>query len=114
MRKAALAALLGLSLFVAPAMAEAMGGTIETLPFMKKLTLANVGDEEAQLAVGQAYDLGKGIKQSKAEAAKWYRKAADQGNAEAQFRLGRLLHEGAGGLQKDPEAAAKLYQSAAK
>jgi hypothetical protein len=36
------------------------------------------------------YDEGNGVKQDKAEAAKWYLKAAEQGNASAQEKLNRL------------------------
>ncbi|MEX2648354.1 MAG: tetratricopeptide repeat protein [Alphaproteobacteria bacterium] len=39
-----------------------------------------------------------------AEAVKWYRKAADQGLAEAQFTLGVMYHDGLGESQDDAEA----------
>jgi hypothetical protein len=88
--------------------------TLDSLPFAKKLKLAKVGDEEAQMAVAHAYETGEEAKQDAAEAAKWYRMAAEQGNLEAQFRLGRLVQEGAPGLKKNAETAAKLYEGAAK
>jgi TPR repeat protein len=88
--------------------------TIETLPFAKRLKLAKVGDEEAQMSVAAAFETGKNAKLSKAEAAKWYRKAAEQGNVEAQFRLARLLQEGAPDLKKNTDVAAKFYESAAR
>lgn len=93
---------------------SAFAQTLETLPFNKKLALAKAGDEEAQVAVGNAYESGKGAKLNKAEASKWYGRAADQGNAEAQFKLATLFHEGAPGLKKNPDRAAKLYAAAAK
>jgi TPR repeat protein len=34
------------------------------------------------------YREGEGVPQNYAEALKWFRKAADQGNANAQFKLG--------------------------
>ena len=34
------------------------------------------------------YDTGRGVPQDDAEAVRWYRLAAEQGNASAQFRLG--------------------------
>ena len=34
------------------------------------------------------YDEGQGVPQDYAEAVKWYRMAADQGNADAQSNLG--------------------------
>ena len=88
--------------------------TLDSLPFDKKLKLAKAGDEDAQVAIGQAYEKGVDTATDKVEATKWYRKAADQGNAEAMFRLGRIVSEGAQGVKKSPELAAKLYESAAK
>ncbi len=93
---------------------SAFAQTLDTLPFNKKLALAKAGDEEAQVSVGNAYESGKGAKLDKAEASKWYGRAADQGNAEAQYKLATLFHEGAPGLKKNPARAAKLYAAAAK
>jgi len=112
MRKLGLRLALGLSLAVAFAPA-AMSQALEKLPFEKRLKLASVGDEDAQLSVGVAYETGDKAKASKTEAAKWYRMAADQGNIEAKFRLARLLQEGEGGVKKDLKAAFNLYQEAA-
>ncbi len=112
MRKLSLRLALGLSLAAAFA-PMAMGQALEKVPFDKRLKLASVGDEEAQLSVGVAYETGEKAKVSKAEAAKWYRLSADQGNIEAKFRLARLLQEGEGGVKKDLDAAFKLYQEAA-
>ena len=96
--------------FSTPAAAE----TLEELPFAKKLDLANVGDEDAQMAVASAYEQGSGAKKNIAEAAKWYRQAALVGNVEAQFRLARIVSKGAKGLTKDLKTAVKLYEAAAK
>ena len=50
-------------------------------PDLKKLkSAAALGDAEAQFNLGQAYKKGKNF----AEALKWLRKAAEQGNPEAQ------------------------------
>lgn len=106
-------ALVGMS-FAVMATMSAFAQTLETLPFSKKLALAKAGDEEAQIAVAQAYEKGEGAKESKLEASKWYGKAADQGNVDAQYRLATLFHEGATGLKKNPERAFKLYEAAAK
>jgi TPR repeat protein len=112
MRKVGLA-LSALS-FIALVSFGATAQTLDTLPFKKKLALAKAGDEEAQIAVATAYAEGKDVKVDKVEASKWYGKAADQGNADAQFKLATLFHEGAPGLKKSPERAAKLYEAAAK
>ena len=106
-------ALAGLSV-IALTSVGALAQTLDTLPFNKKLALAKAGDEEAQIAVAGAYEKGKDVKQSKVEASKWYGKAADQGNSDAQFKLATLFHEGGPGLKKSPERAAKLYEAAAK
>ena len=46
---------------------------------------------------------GFGVAKSDAEAAKWFRKAADQGNADAQCHLGKMYTEGRGVVQSDEE-----------
>jgi len=46
--------------------------------------LAEQGEADVQFNVGLMYDKGKGVPQDDAEAVKWYRKAADQGHADAQ------------------------------
>jgi TPR repeat protein len=45
-------------------------------------------------------------------AAKWYQKAADQGNATAQNNLG-VLYQNGQGVEQSEEMAAKWYQKAA-
>ena len=41
-------------------------------------------DPASQVELGQRYEYGDGVKKSYAEAAKWYRKAAEHGDAEGQ------------------------------
>jgi TPR repeat protein len=106
-------ALAGLSILALTSLSAA-AQTLDTLPFKKKLALAKAGDEEAQYAVAEDLANGKDVKVNKAEASKWYGKAADRGNSDAQFKLATLFHEGAPGLKKSPERAAKLYEAAAK
>ncbi len=93
-----------------PVFAEAL----VDLPFSKKLKLAKVGDEDAQMAVAVAFEQGSDTKLDIAEAAKWYRKAALLGNIEAEFRLARIVSKGAKGLTADLPTSAKLYEAAAK
>ena len=45
------------------------------------------------------------------EAARWYRKAADQGNAAAQFNVGMMYELGQGVMQDYAEAARWYPQS---
>jgi hypothetical protein len=80
----------------------------------QKLKLALAGDREAQTALGLAYENGTQTKVDKLEAAKWFRMAADQGSIDPQFRLARIVSEDLPGLKKNPELAAKLYESAAR
>ena len=42
------------------------------------------------------YDNGEGVPEDDREAAKWYRKAAEQGDASAQFNLGGMYATGEG------------------
>ena len=42
------------------------------------------------------YDTGDGVPENGAEAVKWYRKAAEQGYAAAQFELGLMYESGIG------------------
>ena len=50
---------------------------------------ADAGDAKAQTALGTAYQEGNGVFQNDALAAKWFRKAADQGDANTENKLGK-------------------------
>ncbi len=50
--------------------------------------LARQGDAIAQYNLGSMYGRGQGVPQDYAETVKWYRKAAEQGHATAQFMWG--------------------------
>ena len=66
---------------------------------------ANAGEAAAQAALANAYRVGHaGVQQDYVEAAKWYRKAAEQGNASAQAVLGHLYRTGEGVQQDYAEA----------
>ena len=58
------------------------------------LRLAQAGGLEAQYRLGLAYATGQGAQQNLAEAAFWYRKAAEGGHREAQFQLHLVLLHG--------------------
>lgn len=89
---------------------------------------AEAGDVLAMVELGKAYDLGRNWGKTiqfyyidtgdndplldREKAAEWYGKAAEQGNAEALGRLGRLFFEG-GGVQKDFGKALERFQKAA-
>jgi hypothetical protein len=59
---------------------------------------AERGDAEAQFSLGARFANGKGPALDYAQAAHWYRKAADQSHALAQFNLGVMYAEGQGVL----------------
>ena len=50
------------------------------------------------------YEVGKDVTQDYEEAVRWFRKAADQGIAEAQYSLGVMYGEGQGVMQDYAEA----------
>lgn len=54
--------------------------------------LANEGNKFSQFNLGRMYDEGDGVAQDYEEAAKWYRRAAEQGSAMADYNL-LLLEE---------------------
>ena len=58
----------------------------------------------AQYNLGTMYDLGQGVPQDHAEALKWYRLAAEQGDMNAQFNLGGVYYNGRGVPQDYAEA----------
>jgi TPR repeat protein len=68
----------------------------------------------AQYNLGRAYAFGdgQGVPQDDAKAAKWFRKAADQGLASAQLSLG-FMNELGQGVPEDDVEAARWYRKAA-
>jgi TPR repeat protein len=86
---------------------------LEALPLDKKIALAKAGDDVAKMAVGEAYEEGKGTRPDLAAAAKWYREAALNNNLEAQYRLAKIVATGADGLRQDLPTALKLLELAA-
>ena len=74
---------------------------------------AESGDAPAALALGRAYESGRGIHQDFQRAAYWYRNAAEWGNAPAQGSLGVLYWLGEG-VDKDRKEAVQWYRKAAR
>jgi TPR repeat protein len=56
---------------------------------------------------------GQGVAKDEVEAVKWYRKAAEQNDAEAQYNLG-LCYANGQGVAKDEAEAVKWYRKAAE
>lgn len=75
---------------------------------------AEWGDANAQFNVGLVYSKGsETLPRDYSRAAEWYRKAAGQRMATAQFNLGVLYASGQG-VEKDESKAAALYRQAAE
>ena len=71
------------------------------------------GDAMAQFHLGVMYHMGEGVPQDDAEAAKWTRRAAEQGHPQAQHNLGVAYHKG-DGVPQDFAEAAKWTRRAAE
>ena len=56
--------------------------------------------------------LPEGVEEDDEEAVKWYRKAAEQGNADAMYKLGKCFYNGLG-VEEDEEEAVKWFRKAA-
>jgi TPR repeat protein len=72
-----------------------------------------VGLPEEQFVLANAYYRGDGVPRDYAEAAKWYRQAADQGHANSQYMLGSM-HDRGDGMSPDYIRAVAWYRKAAE
>ncbi|MDO9236245.1 MAG: tetratricopeptide repeat protein [Aquabacterium sp.] len=82
---------------------------------------ARAGDPVAQNVVGMACKYGEVTAQNPSSSLHWFLKAARQGDADAQFNLGRIYGKATGSVYgkqraapQDDVAAAHWYQSAAE
>jgi TPR repeat protein len=75
--------------------------------------LAERGDPRAEFWVGCRYIDGRGVPRDNRMAVDWITKAAQDGNAEAQFNLGVFYRDGRRGLSKNPAEARKWLELAA-
>ncbi|KAF9166248.1 hypothetical protein DFQ26_008389 [Actinomortierella ambigua] len=78
-------------------------------------TIASKGNADAQLVLGWMCDHGLDVAGSSEDAPLWYRKAAEQGHATAQQKLGRMYESREGSVDVDynDSEAAKWYRMAA-
>lgn len=65
------------------------------------LAEAEKGNAIAQFILGFMYENGEGVVQDYKQAEKWYHEAADQGDVDAQFRLGEMYGDGDLGVAQD-------------
>ncbi len=75
---------------------------------------AENGDAQSQRELGEVFFRGNlGVTKDEVEAVKWYRKAAKQNYAQAQYTLGGCYFDGKG-VAKDEAEAVKWYRKAAE
>jgi TPR repeat protein len=74
---------------------------------------ANAGNPKAATQAGWQHEMGKGVPQSDAEAATWYRKGAEMGDARGQKNIGSMYESGRG-VPEDWVEAAKWYRQSAE
>ena len=79
------------------------------------LSFRDVEDLLAERGVTVSYEAeGRGVPQDEAEAVRWYRRAADQGHAAAQYNLGGLyLYAEGRGVPQDEAEATRWFRLAA-
>ncbi len=75
---------------------------------------ARRGNAHAQYKLAKAYETGSGTRQSYSEAVRWYKAAAHQGLARAQFSLGLIFEEGRPEVKRDVAYALSWYEEAAR
>ncbi len=109
---------------VVPARAEALQEAIaaanrKDYPTAVRLLepLAQAGNAQAQVRLGQLYYHGHGVRESDQQALQWFERAARQGLAEAQFQLGNMYAFGLAAVPADTNPnrlAAQWYFEAAR
>jgi Sel1 repeat len=73
---------------------------------------AKYGDDSAAFTLGMAYELGRHVSQSCAEAARWVTASAESGNAAAEYNLGLRYRDG-DGVSGDRTESEKWLRKAA-
>ena len=91
-------------LFIADQTLDAAFKKDDVRQFKIFLRQARAGDPHSQRVVASSYEMGFGIKKDMAKAKYWYRKSAEQGNAEAQYELGYILANGIAGPKDTVES----------
>jgi TPR repeat protein len=76
------------------------------------LTSTGYFNSSDEVMLGYCYSVGAGTSKNDAEAAKWFQKSADQGNADGQFSLGCIYFSGSGVTKSEVEAL-KWFQKSA-
>ena len=82
------------------------------LPLVELKYNAQAGNADAQYKLALAYENGDGMEKDPSEAVQWFRKAAEQGHAESQYRTGLFCADN--GVQDLSEAATWLRKAVAQ
>jgi TPR repeat protein len=80
--------------------------------FRELLPVAQAGDPNAQFFIATMYRGVPGVTQNDVEAAKWFKRSAENGNVEAQWTVANLYREGRG-VRYDLAEAAIWFRRAA-
>lgn len=107
---------MGISLSAAPALADYQAGMEAYRMRHYKWALKEFKSDqsrESQYSLGVMYFKGEGVKADHLEGIDWFRKAADQGHAQAQYVLGTIYYGGKD-VAPDRVEAAKWYRKAAE
>ena len=83
------------------------------MDFETILAKANEGNIRAKVKVARMYDAGDGVEKSPVRSVNWTRKAALEGDPEAETMLGLAYARGIGGYGKSPLEARKWFTKAA-
>lgn len=75
---------------------------------------ATAGDANAQCELAEIYYKGDGVMKNYDTAFVWFEKAANQGHAEAQHRMGHIYEYGVGLVKKDNKQAFEWFHKAAE
>lgn len=96
MKTKAMGRLLALSIAALMTTSSMAAMSVSSDYLQKKRASAIAGNVIDQRDLGRMYFLGKGFSRGDYESAKWFRKAANQNNAEAQYTLGSMHYYGTG------------------
>ena len=75
------------------------------------LQKAEKGDVEAQYQLAEMYADAQGVDQDYTKSYRWAKKAADQGNPKAQYRLASIIYTGETGRENQPEGLQLFLKS---
>lgn len=75
--------------------------------------LAEHGNAAAQRGLGILYSNGSAVPKDNLQAVVWFTKAADQGDSEAEYRLGEIYSQGDEGVPRDHDRGLALMTKAA-